>query len=239
MEGLHALISRAKAELKHGRIAMLAWVGLVAPEFVRIPGWALGECEGRLQAFVLGKGSQVKWRGTFLVKERSNWQSKGTTIGVPYSCKQASRLSDSANDGSAARPGPEQCYGAKTVVEAHNACAGDPYFPFILDATDAWLHPSWLVRIPCDYFEGTALPHAAFRALAHDSDEFHSFEAMRTSTERTAIRWAPSSRLRGWTCQKTWAIRTRRRCFGPLKIGWTNRIHPRLWLFQGGCELRH
>ncbi|CAJ1432205.1 unnamed protein product [Effrenium voratum] len=58
-----------EAELKHGRIAMLAWVGLVAPEFVRIPG-------------------------------------------------------------------PEQCYGAKTVVEAHNACAGDPYFPFILDATD-------------------------------------------------------------------------------------------------------
>jgi len=27
-----------EAELKHGRIAMLAWVGLVAPEFVRIPG---------------------------------------------------------------------------------------------------------------------------------------------------------------------------------------------------------
>ena len=27
-----------QAELKHGRIAMLAWVGLVVPEFVRIPG---------------------------------------------------------------------------------------------------------------------------------------------------------------------------------------------------------
>jgi len=27
-----------EAELKHGRIAMLAWVGLVVPEFVRIPG---------------------------------------------------------------------------------------------------------------------------------------------------------------------------------------------------------
>jgi len=27
-----------EAELKHGRIAMLAWVGLVAPDFVRIPG---------------------------------------------------------------------------------------------------------------------------------------------------------------------------------------------------------
>jgi len=58
-----------EAELKHGRIAMLAWVGLVVPEFVRIPG-------------------------------------------------------------------PDACYGAKTVVEAHNACAGDPYFPFIIDATD-------------------------------------------------------------------------------------------------------
>ena len=28
-------------------------------------------------------------------------------------------------------PGPEACYGAKTVVDAHNACAGDPYFPFV------------------------------------------------------------------------------------------------------------
>jgi len=27
-----------EAELKHGRIAMLAWVGMVAPDFVRIPG---------------------------------------------------------------------------------------------------------------------------------------------------------------------------------------------------------
>jgi len=58
-----------EAELKHGRIAMLAWVGLVVPEFVRIPG-------------------------------------------------------------------PEACYGAKNVVEAHNACAGDPYFPFVINSTD-------------------------------------------------------------------------------------------------------
>lgn len=28
-------------------------------------------------------------------------------------------------------PGPEKCYEAKTVVEAHNLCAGDPYFPFV------------------------------------------------------------------------------------------------------------
>ena len=27
-----------EAELKHGRIAMLAWVGLVVPDFVRVPG---------------------------------------------------------------------------------------------------------------------------------------------------------------------------------------------------------
>jgi len=29
-----------EAELKHGRIAMLAWVGLVVPDFVRVPGEA-------------------------------------------------------------------------------------------------------------------------------------------------------------------------------------------------------
>ena len=40
-------------------------------------------------------------------------------------------------------PGPEQCYGAKTVVEAHNACAGDPYFPFVLDATVTWQPWQW------------------------------------------------------------------------------------------------
>eukprot|EP00913_Durusdinium_trenchii_P004850 g4505.t1 len=63
-ERLQGLLADAKIQpMTHGRIAMLAWVGLVVPEFVRIPG-------------------------------------------------------------------PEACYGAKNVVEAHNACAGDPYFPF-------------------------------------------------------------------------------------------------------------
>ncbi|CAE7197646.1 FCP [Symbiodinium pilosum] len=58
-----------ESELKHGRIAMLAWVGLVVPEFVRIPG-------------------------------------------------------------------PEACYGAKNVVDAHNACVGNPPFPFLVNTGD-------------------------------------------------------------------------------------------------------
>ena len=58
-----------EAELKHGRIAMLAFVGLVVPEVVRVPGTGA-------------------------------------------------------------------CYEAKTVVEAHNACAGDPYFPFLINSLD-------------------------------------------------------------------------------------------------------
>jgi len=58
-----------EAELKHGRIAMLAFVGLVVPEVVRIPG-------------------------------------------------------------------PDACYAAKTVVDAHNACVGNPPFPFLVNAED-------------------------------------------------------------------------------------------------------
>ena len=34
--------------------------------------------------------------------------------------------------------GPDACYGAKNVVEAHNACAGDPYFPFVINSTVTW-----------------------------------------------------------------------------------------------------
>eukprot|EP00439_Symbiodinium_sp_Y106_P020165 s2750_g2.t1 len=54
---------------KHGRIAMLAFVGLVVPEFARIPG-------------------------------------------------------------------PDACYAAKSVVDAHNACVGNPPFPFLVNAED-------------------------------------------------------------------------------------------------------
>ena len=32
--------------------------------------------------------------------------------------------------------GPDACYGAKTVVEAHNACAGNPPFPFIINTAE-------------------------------------------------------------------------------------------------------
>ena len=58
-----------ESELKHGRIAMLAFVGLVVPEVVRIPG-------------------------------------------------------------------SHPCYAAKTVVDAHNACAGNPPFPFLINTGD-------------------------------------------------------------------------------------------------------
>eukprot|EP00933_Yihiella_yeosuensis_P042044 TRINITY_DN364_c0_g1_i1.p1 TRINITY_DN364_c0_g1~~TRINITY_DN364_c0_g1_i1.p1 ORF type:complete len:775 (-),score=199.37 TRINITY_DN364_c0_g1_i1:176-2500(-) len=53
-----------EAELKHGRICMLAFVGLIVPDIVRIPG-------------------------------------------------------------------PETCYSAANVVDAHNACVGNPVFPFV------------------------------------------------------------------------------------------------------------
>lgn len=58
-----------EAELKHGRVCMLAWVGLVVPEIVRIPG-------------------------------------------------------------------PDACYSATNVVEAHNACVGNPAIPFTANLTD-------------------------------------------------------------------------------------------------------
>ena len=48
--------------------------------------------------------------------------------------------------------GPEQCYGAKTVVEAHNACAGDPYFPFVLDATESWVRFQGLLKARVSLF---------------------------------------------------------------------------------------
>ncbi|CAE7443091.1 unnamed protein product, partial [Symbiodinium pilosum] len=33
-------------------------------------------------------------------------------------------------------PGPDACYGAKTVVDAHNACVGNPPFPFLINTGD-------------------------------------------------------------------------------------------------------
>ena len=33
-------------------------------------------------------------------------------------------------------PGTHPCYAAKTVVDAHNACAGNPPFPFLINAND-------------------------------------------------------------------------------------------------------
>lgn len=58
-----------EAELKHGRVCMLAWVGLVVPEFMRIPG-------------------------------------------------------------------PDGCYSAANVVEAHSACVGNPQIPFTANLAD-------------------------------------------------------------------------------------------------------
>jgi light-harvesting complex I chlorophyll a/b binding protein 4 len=80
-----------ESELKHGRVAMLAWVGLVAPEFFRIPG-----------------------------------------------------------------PGP--CYTAANVVEAHKACAGDPYFPFLINTdnffgTEHQVGPLFQVYAFCGFAE--------------------------------------------------------------------------------------
>ncbi|CAE7585238.1 LHC Ib-21 [Symbiodinium pilosum] len=63
-----------ESELKHGRIAMLAFVGLVVPEIVRIPG-------------------------------------------------------------------DHPCYAAKTVVDAHNACAGNPPGPFLINTGDFFAPP--------------------------------------------------------------------------------------------------
>ena len=56
-------------------------------------------------------------------------------IYILYACIKSSYIIYLYHDD---HPGPEQCYSAKTVVEAHNACAGDPYFPFVLDATETW-----------------------------------------------------------------------------------------------------
>eukprot|EP00913_Durusdinium_trenchii_P002271 g2096.t2 len=52
-----AMARRRSAELKHGRIAMLAWVGLVVPEFARIPG--PDACYGAKNDFYGTSGHQV------------------------------------------------------------------------------------------------------------------------------------------------------------------------------------
>lgn len=50
-------------------------------------------------------------------------------------------------------PGAGACYEAKNVVEAHNACAGDPYFPFLINSLDAWWQ-STSVKGICQSLEG-------------------------------------------------------------------------------------
>ena len=101
---------------------MLAFVGLLVPEAVRIPG---------RQSLAWSKGHVCD------EKVRSERFLRLCSFGT--SSSQHFTLFTKA----AREQGPDACYGAKTVVEAHNACAGNPPFPFIINTAEFLSEGVW------------------------------------------------------------------------------------------------